>query len=163
MIIRPNKILLIKKNFIEFSFGENEDSDEEIIPDYEKFNTLNSAEQYYLAENYNWDDGVIVLKWIIDSPKCDKGTAALIFWNAEPDFYFDYTAETIEEYEKPVWDLLQGIIKRFNQNDFKSSRFKFDPISSGYKTDWKSTLDVWKIPSELKKVINGKRPFRFGL
>ncbi|WP_158851848.1 DUF4274 domain-containing protein [Algibacter sp. L1A34] len=32
-----------------------------------------------------------MLNWIIDSPKCNKGIALLIFWRAIPDFYFDYT------------------------------------------------------------------------
>lgn len=159
MIIRPHKILLIKKNFIEFSINE----DEEIIPDFEKFKTLNSAEQYFLADSYNWDDGPIVLDWIIDSPKCDQGTASLIFWRAEPDFYFDYTAETIVDYEKPVWNLLQKIVKKFKENGFTKNRLKFDPILEGYKTDWKTELDVWEIPKELKTATKGKKPFRFGL
>ena len=163
MIIRPHKILLIRKNFIEFSFNENEDDEVEIIPDFEKFKTLNSAEQYFLADNYNWDDGIIVLDWIIDSPKCDKGTASLIFWRAEPDFYFDYTADTIEDYEKPVWNLLQKIVEKFKKNGFKNSKLKFDPIEEGYKTDWKTKLDIWEIPAELKITTKGKKPFGFGL
>ena len=162
-MIRPNKILLIKKNFIEFSFVEDEDSEEDPIPDFEKFKTLNSAEQYYLADNYNWDDGPIVLDWIIDSPKCDKGTASLIFWRAEPDFYFDYTVETIADYERDVWKLLQKIVTKFKSREFKNSRLKFDPIAEGYKTDWKTELDIWKIPAELKTATDGKKPFGFGL
>ncbi len=162
MIIRPHKILLIKKNFIEFSFNKNEDDMEEVIPDFEKFKTLNSAEQYYLADNYNWDDGITVLNWIIDSSKCDKGTASLIFWKAEPDFYFDYTAETIEDYEKPVWDLLQKIVKNFKENNFKNSKLKFDPIAEGYKTDWETKLNIWDIPTELKVGTKGRVPFRYG-
>ena len=163
MIIRPYKIPLIKKNFIEFSFNENENDDKETIPDFEKFKTLNSAEQYYLADNYNWDDGTIVLDWIIDSSECDKGTASLIFWRAEPDFYFDYTEETIEDYEKSVWNLLQKIVNKFKENGFKNSRLKFDPIAEGYKTDWKTELDIWKIPTELKIATKGNKPFGFGL
>lgn len=163
MIVRPHKILLIKKNFIEFSFNENEDGDTGKILDFKKFNTLNSAEQYFLADNYNWDDGTAVLDWIIDSPKCDKGTASLIFWRAEPDFYFDYTAETIENYKRPVWSLLQKIMKKFRKNEFKNSKLKFAPIEEGYKTDWKTELDIWEIPAELKTATKGKKPFVFEL
>ena len=163
MIIRPHKIALIKKNFFESSFNEDEDDDQEIVPDFEKFKTLNSAEQFYLAEIYNWDDGTVVLDWIIDSPKCDKGTASLIFWRAEPDFYFDYSADTIEDYEKPVWDLLQKILKKFRENGFKKSKIKFDPIEAGYRTDWKPELDIWEIPSELRIATKGRKPFSFGL
>lgn len=44
MIVRPHKIMMIKKNFIEFSFNENNNNESEITPNYEKFKTLNSAE-----------------------------------------------------------------------------------------------------------------------
>ncbi len=163
MIIRPNKILMIKKNFIEFSFDDDIENDEETIPDFKKFQTLNSAEQYYLADNYNWDDGTIVLDWIINSSKCDKGTACLIFWRAEPDYYYDYTAETIESYQADVWHLLQKIVERFNKNDFKASKFEFIPTKEGYKTDWEIKLDIWKFSTELNNGIKGKKPFGFGL
>jgi len=162
MIVRPHKILMIKKNFIEFSFDDDIENDEEIIPDFDKFKTLNSAEQYYLADNYNWDDGPIVLQWIIDSSRCDKGTACKIFWNAEPDYYYDFTAETIDEYEKDIWNLLQSILQRFKEDNFKTSRFEFIPADEGYKTDWPTKFDIWEIPTELKNGIKGKKPFGFG-
>ncbi|WP_327018095.1 DUF4274 domain-containing protein [Croceibacter atlanticus] len=160
MIVRPHKVFLINKNFIEFSFNE---SAEDIIPDFSKFKSLNSAEQFYLADRYNWDDGAFVLQWIIDSPKCDKGTACKIFWSAEPDYYFDYTENTIDESEKDIWLLLQSILKRFHSNNFKTNKFQFIPSQEGYKTSWPIKLDIWKIPKELKNGIKGKKPFSFGL
>ena len=75
MIILPYKEKFIRENFIEFSFDSD---DENYLPDFKLFETLNSTDQYYLAENYNWDDGVEILKWIIESKKCDKGTASQI-------------------------------------------------------------------------------------
>ena len=122
-MIRPNKILMIKKNFIEFSFDVDLENEEETIPDFKKFKTLNSAEQYYLADNYNWDDGPKVLQWIVDSSNCDKGTACLIFWRAEPDYYFDYTSNTVDEYEKDIWLLLQSIITFCKIIFFKSLNY----------------------------------------
>lgn len=106
MIVFPQRKKFIIKNFFELSYKEGD-----ITPDFELFKTLNSYEQFYLAEIYNWDDGSEVLKWIIESPICDKGTASLIFWSAEPDFYFDYTEQTIDDYEKDTFDLLQLILK----------------------------------------------------
>jgi len=163
MIIRPNKILIIKKNFIEFTIDDDLENNEETIPDFKNFETLNSAEQYYLADNYNWDDGPIVLQWIIDSSKCDKGTACMIFWRAEPDYFFDYTSDTIDKYEKDIWLLLQSIIKRFQKDNFAKSSFGFIPSQEGYKTDWPIKYDIWNIPEELKIGIKGKKPFSFGL
>ena len=162
-MIRPNKILMIKKNFIEFSFDDDLENEEETIPDFKKFKTLNSAEQFYLADNYNWDDGPKVLQWIVDSSNCDKGTACLIFWRAEPDYYFDYTSNTVDEYEKDIWLLLQSIIKRFKKNNFTKGDFEFIPTQEGYKTDWPIKYDIWNIPEELKTGIHGKKPFSFGL
>ncbi len=161
MIITPSRVKLIRNHFFEFSFDDNE-SEEEIIPDFEIFKTLSSAEQYYLASIYNWDDGTIVLDWIIDSRKCDKGTACMIFWRAEPDYYYNYTAETIEGYQSDVWYLLQKVIKRFKNDDFITSKFEFIPTNEGYKTDWPIKLDIWNFPTELNDGIEGKKPFRFG-
>ena len=161
-MIRPHKILLIKKNFIEFSFDDEADSDDEFIPDFEKFQSLNSAEQYYLADIYNWDDGPIVLQWIVESPKCDKGTACMIFWRAEPGYYFDFSADTIGEYQKGVWDLLQKIITRFKANDFVQSKYEFLPDKEGFRTDWETAVGIWEIPQDLKDGIKGKKPSTYG-
>ena len=49
------------------------------------------------------------------------------------------------------------------ENGFQNSKLKFDPIAEGYKTDWKTELDIWKIPTELKTVTKGSKPFGFGL
>src|SRR6478735_2078171 len=103
MIILPSKEKFIQDNFIEFSFNNSE---EDFLPDYNLFKKLNSTDQFYLAQNYNWDDGVEVLKWIIESKKCDKGTASLIFWSAEPDYYFEKSHDEIAEYEKDTFLLL---------------------------------------------------------
>ena len=150
MIILPHREKFINKNFFELSFKE-----EKTEPNFDIFKTLNSYEQFYLAETYNWDDGIKVLKWIVESPICDKGTASLIFWSAEPDFYFDYTEETIADYEKDTFELLQIILNKFKNSEFKKSKTKFDPTLHGNKTDWKTELDIWEIPNELRKPING--------
>ncbi|RAK65854.1 DUF4274 domain-containing protein [Hymenobacter edaphi] len=65
-----------------------------MIPDLARFQQLRSAaELHYLADAYNWDDGVTVLDWVINSPTCDYGTALLIFWRAQPDFYTEFANE----------------------------------------------------------------------
>ena len=39
------------------------------------------------APNLNWDNSERVLEWIISQPQCDRATAALIFWTANPLYY----------------------------------------------------------------------------
>ena len=159
-MILPYRVKFIKKHFFEFSF--NKETEEEIKPDFEKFETLSSAEQYHLSSIYNWDDGAQVLKWIIESDKCDKGTATLIFWMAEPDYYFDFTDETIEEFEKEVFDLLKKIVGRFKSDNFKTSKFGFVPNKEGYKTEWKNAIGMWELPNSLKEGNKGSKPIVLG-
>jgi len=159
-MILPHRVKFIQKHFFEFSF--NEDNEEEAVPDFEKFKTLSSAEQYHLAKIYNWDDGTQVLKWIVESSNCDKGTATRIFWMAEPDYYFDFTDETIDEFEKDVYDLLKIIIERFKKDNFKSSKFGFIPAKEGYKKDWDNAVGIWELPNSLKEGNKGSKPLVFG-
>lgn len=161
MIISPKRVKFIRDNFFEFSFVD-EDSDEEVIPDFEAFQTLSSAEQYFLATEYNWDDGTVVLNWIIDSQICDKGTAIMIFWMADPDYYFDYTEEIIDDWAKDVWKLLQKIIKKIYNGEFTKSTYGFNPTKNGYKTEWESAIGIWKLPNDLKNGNKGMKPIAIG-
>lgn len=161
MIITPKRVKLIREHFFEFTF-DGDESEEDSIPDFETFQTLSSAEQYYLASTYNWDDGTIVLDWIIGSPKCDKGTAVMIFWMAEPDYYFDYTEETVEEWAKDVWLLLQKILIKIKKDEFKRSKYAFNPRSNGYQTKWESAKGKWELPDDLIKGTKGVKPIVIG-
>lgn len=152
MIILPTREQFIQDNFFELSFQDRR-------PDFRKFQSLSSTEQYYLADIYNWDDGVEILNWIIDSDKCDKGTASLIFWRSEPDFYLERTTETIAEYERDVFDLLQKIVSKFNSDSFKRTRLKFDPGSKVDVVDWNKKYDGWGIiPKDLRQPTKGIVP-----
>lgn len=37
-----------------------------------------------VATHLNWDNAVPVLDWIVSQPRCDRATAALILWRANP-------------------------------------------------------------------------------
>lgn len=126
MNITADRILFVDKHFTDFQYF-NEENDDEKLPDYDLFLTLNAVEQYYLAESHNWDNLQNVLDWIIDSPICDKGTASMIFWLAQPDWYLSQPVEEIPDYEMPVYHLLQKIIRKFEQNEFKTEVLEFDP------------------------------------
>ncbi|MEM8969560.1 MAG: DUF4274 domain-containing protein [Bacteroidota bacterium] len=154
MIILPSKERLIEKHFLEYSF-----SDDDTKPNFDVFKKLNSFDQYYLASIFNWDDGIEVLNWIIDSPKCDSGTACMIFWQAEPDYYADHTIDTIDEINKDVFELLQKIVERFKTNGFKWNLLKFDLLDNGYDTTTISSKhDIWELPEKLKNGTKGFVP-----
>jgi hypothetical protein len=152
MIILPFKEKFIRENFIEYSFNSEK---EDYLPDFKLFEKLNSTDQYYLAQNYNWDDGIEILKWIVESKKCDKGTASLIFWTSEPDYYFEKSESEISDYEKDTFLLLKRIVEKFNNNEFKSSNLKYNPSDREKRIDWSKQNSEWFIPEELKKRTNG--------
>ena len=153
MIVLPYKERFIQDNFIEFSFDKD---DENYLPDFKLFEKLNSTDQYYLAQHYNWDDGIEVLKWIIESRKCDKGTASLIFWASEPDWYFEKFENEIPGYEKDTFLLLKRIVEKFNKKEFRKSNLKYDPTDRVNRIDWSKQNAEWNIPDEIKRPTKGR-------
>lgn len=153
--ILPFRKWFIEEHFIERSFHPGK---MDTLPDMRLFEKLSACEQYYLAQHYNWDDGAAVLHWIIDSPKCDAGTASLIFWSAAPGFYFEYNEQTIHPSEKEVLLLLKKIIARFERDDFKTWRLGYDPAVAVSEIDWTKAYPGWTIPPVLKEPLKGCRP-----
>ncbi|SIS39777.1 protein of unknown function [Chryseobacterium joostei] len=71
-----------KKLFIDDNFYEGLDDNE---LDRTKFEMLTEPEElHYLADKHNWDNGVKVLQWIVESNICSEATALQIFWLAQP-------------------------------------------------------------------------------
>lgn len=151
MPVTKEQVRLIEENL--YSIEE-----ENYLPQKTIFESLNSEEQYYLADMYNWDEGVEIQNWVINSDKCDLGTAIMIFWRAEPDYYFDYNSDTIKSYQRDVWELLQSILKKVRNNEFVESQFEFIPIKEGYNVNWGSAKGIWELPEILRTGINGKKP-----
>lgn len=154
MIVSPSREKFIKENFFEFSFDDKE-------PNFEKFQSLNSFEQFFLAEIYNWDDGTEVLNWIIDSKNCDKGTASMIFWRSAPDYYFGGENE-LAEYEQDIFKLLKSIIDKFKNKKFKSSKIKYNPNEDFEIEESGEKIKDWKLPTELTKPTKGLKPIYLG-
>jgi hypothetical protein len=125
--IPKKRCRFIKKHFYEWSFDKPDD----FTPDRDAFNQLaHPAELHYLAYIYNWDDGHIVLDWILDSPLCTRSTANLLFWRAAPDYYLEFpldNLEACESYNRDGFIVLRKIVERYNKNDFSSYQIAYDP------------------------------------
>jgi hypothetical protein len=130
-----------------FSFEQRE-------PDKAFFASLtNPVELYLIAGLYNWDDGTHLLSWIIDSPFCDKATAALIFWHAQPSFYTEFANEQEAAYEAEVYRLLRQIIANWEAGFYQSSLIAYDPRQDVKAEPVDSTYPnpKWSIPEYLKQ------------
>jgi len=63
---------------------------------------------------------------------------------------FISTRDTVADYNLDLFDLLQKIIYKFKHNEFKHHKIKFNPQKEDCQTEWKTELDIWKLPKELK-------------
>jgi hypothetical protein len=144
----------LKENFFELSFQDRG-------PDQAIFDSITDpAELYYLADIHNWDDGAELLEWIASSPLCDQGTAALIFWRAQPDFYTEYAQESEMSLPDGVLPLLQGIMQKWEQGFYVRQQIAYnhreDPdAEQAYGNNPRSK---WQIPAYLIEPTKGK-PF----
>lgn len=128
--------------------------------DFEKFKSLNSIETHYLVEIFNWDDGTEILNWIIDSDKCDSGTALIIFWRSSPDYYLG--KDRIEEYDIDIFKLLEKIIQKFKLKNFKKSKIKYSPAEDFDTECYINEIEKWNLSQEMLKPTGGFSPIYVG-
>ena len=151
-IIGTNKSKFIKDRFFEVSFRG--DGDEKANRgDFDKLKS--SKELHYLASIFNWDDELDVLEWIINSPLCDKGTALLIFWRSQPDYYTRFDNEEEAEIAGEAFRLVRNIIKNFQDGFYQRARIRFNPKSDEFDINYVDPKAKWDIPEEMKKGVLG--------
>jgi len=151
-IIGTKKSKFIKDKFFEVSFRGGGD-DKASRDDFDKLTS--SKDLHYLASIFNWDDDKDVLEWIINSPLCDKGTALLIFWRSQPDFYTRFDNEDEADYERETFRLVRNIVKNFHDGIYKKARIRFNPKSDEFDVNYVDSKAKWVIPDEMKKGIIG--------
>lgn len=142
----------LEANFFQFSFEERE-------PDRALFNTISDPiDLHYLVHIYNWDDGPEVLGWIIDSPHCDRGTAAMIFWRSQPAFYTEYNQESEMDLPDGVLPLLQRIMQHWEQGFYQRTQIAYDRSEDPGAEDIYENKPKrqWPIPGYLIEPTPGK-------
>lgn len=65
---------------------------------------------------------------VIRHPRCDLGTALLLYWMNAPHYYLRYgSREEVEPFERPGWDLLVEIEQRVAEGFYQTAHIWFDP------------------------------------
>ncbi|MBL7717372.1 MAG: DUF4274 domain-containing protein [Flavipsychrobacter sp.] len=152
--ITQERAEFLVEHFFEFSFGDEADSP----PNQQAFNTINNPlELHFIADNYNWDDGVELLDWIINSPLCDKATAMMLFWRAQPDYYTEYATKEEANYDGDIWMLLQRIIQNVEKGFYTHQQLEYDSRKdpAAEKIDMDNPNSKWKIPDYMKVALKG--------
>jgi hypothetical protein len=140
----------------QIEFDENEDLGESKIIErqLESFHKLRSSEDlHYLMKSWNWDDGNNIPSLVLSHPKCDYGTALMIYWMCDPDYYLEREAKNnIPDFQQEDFELLKMIENRLLSNDFELERIQFDPASYASAREFENPL----IPDKLKEKSNGE-------
>jgi len=112
-----------------------------------KHNT-NPLELHAFANLFNWDQGSDLLLDIVRNPNCDFGTAKLIFWRAQPDYYQVFADRAdVPTVNFEGWDFIRSVLNVCEGRNFKTSKIAYDP-----KTDFcepaPTSKAKWDIPEK---------------
>lgn len=91
-----------------------------------------AAELHQFVHHYNWDDGVVVLEGVVDHPKCDLGTALLLYWSTEPAYAHERYASLDEataakDINLPAMRLAERVAQKVAAGGFAQGTVRFVP------------------------------------
>jgi len=151
-IVSAERIALLQTHFFEFSFDGR-------APDRAFFEAISNPVEYHLiAASYNWDDEPEVLRWTVTSPLCNRATAQLIFWRAQPTFYTQFTSAEEADYEAEVYTLLRTIMQQWEAGTYSSTLIAYDPRTDSMAEglNYYDPQEKWAIPSYLRQPTVGE-------
>ncbi len=121
----------------------------------EGFHKLDSSEELqYLMEWWNWDDGNEIPNLVLNHPKCDYGTALMVYWMFDPSEYTMYDNEkNVPDFLLEDYKMLKELEHRLVAGEFVLSRIKYNPSLPQHSTP--KALENPSIPEKLKKESNG--------
>ena len=116
---------------------------------------------HQIAWNWNWDNGIEPLKWIISQPNCDKGTALLIYWYSAPRFDAQYASrEEVDKYELDKYDFTKEIENKYVSGFYQKENFSFDPHNDeghDWTTEYSNYPLKQPIPEIMYQATKGKK------
>ncbi len=109
--------------------GDELTEDELDAPAREFFASVTDPEELHVfASAYNWDGGVDDLQRVVRHPRCDLGTALLVYWRGQPGYYLQYpNRDAVPDHEREVYDLLREIEGRVAAGAYRTAAQPFDP------------------------------------
>ncbi len=149
---------------VEIDEDEFDELETALIIDYLKKNT--PKERQLLAIDWNFDNSKEVIKWIVEQPDTDKGTALFLYWYMNPQFFKKYGDR--EECKKDGswvledYDIVETLEKNYISGFYKNQKYAFDPKNDPYNSgyDWTEEVDEdemkQEIPDEMYIALEGE-------
>ncbi len=128
------------------------------------------ARAHRTAKNFNWDYGCDKLREIIHR-RCDLGTALLIYWSGQPDFFRRYKRRTDLKVGRAVYDMLVEIERNVAADFYTHRNIPFNPFDDGgynWCRDPKHGVFV-ELPESMYRGVGspeemaGREPLRSGI
>ncbi len=91
--------------------------------------TKSAEARNLIAQNWNWENDLRVLQFLVAQPDIDMGVATGIFWltGATDDFFpWGDEADPSDLQFKRAADMVNALGRRFSDEDFTEARFGFD-------------------------------------
>lgn len=118
------------------------------------FKKLTTEEWHQFVLNYNFDAGLEPFEWLIKQKVCDKGTALILYWQLNPEYFCDAqkipTAENKSIFEED-YRIIKEIEKKYLEGFYDSELFSFDPKMEFIT----SKTDTSCIPQIMQEKTNG--------
>ncbi len=123
--------------------------------------SLQTTEELHdFAWNYNWDDGLEAMRWVLNHPACDKGTALLIYWRSSPGYFCQYAnRDAATDFERETYDFVIELEQKYLAGAFQQETIAFDPKDDkgfDHTTAYADYPIRRPIPSEMYQVTSGR-------
>lgn len=117
---------------------ELEKATNDIIINY--LESSSPLEWHKTAMDWNWDNDLTVLWWIINNPKTDKATALMIYWMSAPRWGKQY-ANRQEIAENASWylnhfDFIEDLESKYTSGFYTNQNYAYNPAKDFNGTDW---------------------------
>jgi len=103
---------------------------EKVPDDLKQIRELESAEELHqFVLYYNWDDGIDALKKVNSHPKCDRGTALLIYWLSGPAVCEYASRDECPDYYLDLYDYVVDLEEKLLSNYYNTNQIYVDPCN----------------------------------
>lgn len=114
------------------------------------------AAWHVFAARSNYDGNLQALRWLVDQPTLDRGTALLIYWYLGAGWHVQFTSAE-QALSPETFLLLRLIEERYAAGFYNTGNIWFDPHTSegGRPDDYPKVAVVRPVPTIMLEPVNG--------
>jgi len=117
------------------------------------------TELHLYASLFNWDCGVEELERVVTHPICDRGTALMIYWRSQPDYYLKYSnVDEMPLHEREGFELIQHIQQRISAGAYQHWTITYDPRNDQGHDLTPHSHRIKRYGRDLPKIMYQKAP-----